>query len=233
MRNADWTTSVSVLDRITAVFEAFGEHGEGLGVSELARRANLPKSTVSRVAADLVEQRFLDRDGRKLYLGVRLFEFGQTVERPRKLREVALPLMHELRLATGRTVHLAVLEQTDVVLVAVVRARAESQPLGRVGERGPVHATALGKAMLAFSAHDVVDDVVLGELTEARTSRTATEREEWAPNRVSVASPVFGYGSVPVAAISVSGTVDDMDVVRFAPIVRAAAMNLSRRIVNG
>ena len=76
MRTADWTDSVSVLDRVTAVFEAFGEHDEGLGVSELARRANLPKSTVSRIAADLVEQRFLDRDGDKLYLGVRLFELG-------------------------------------------------------------------------------------------------------------------------------------------------------------
>ena len=79
MRTADWTESVSVLDRVTAVFEAFGEHDEGLGVSELARRANLPKSTVSRIAADLVEQRFLDRDGDMLYLGVRLFELGQTV----------------------------------------------------------------------------------------------------------------------------------------------------------
>ena len=71
MRTADWTDSVSVLDRVTAVFEAFGEHDEGLGVSELARRANLPKSTVSRIVADLVGQRFLERDGDKLYLGVR------------------------------------------------------------------------------------------------------------------------------------------------------------------
>ena len=91
MRTADWTDSVSVLDRVTAVFEAFGEHDEGLGVSELARRANLPKSTVSRIAADLVGQRFLDRDGDKLYLGVRLFELGQTVEQPRRLRRSRCP----------------------------------------------------------------------------------------------------------------------------------------------
>ena len=93
MRTADWTDSVSVLDRVTAVFDAFGEQDEGLGVSELARRANLPKSTVSRIAADLVAQRFLDRDGDKLYLGVRLFELAQTVEQPRRLRHFALPVM--------------------------------------------------------------------------------------------------------------------------------------------
>ena len=83
MRTADWTDSVSVLDRVTAVFDAFGEQDDGLGVSELARRANLPKSTVSRIAADLVAQRFLDRDGDKLYLGVRLFELA----RPSSSRE--------------------------------------------------------------------------------------------------------------------------------------------------
>ena len=66
MRTANWTDSVSVLDRVTAVFDAFGDDDHGLGVSELARRANLPKSTVSRIAADLVAQRFLDRDGELL-----------------------------------------------------------------------------------------------------------------------------------------------------------------------
>src|SRR6478735_7651554 len=120
MRTARWNESVSVLDRVTAVFDAFGEQDEGLGVSELARRANLPKSTVSRIAADLVAQRFLDRDGDLLYLGVRLFELGQTVELPRRLRQRALPVMKELRDTTGQTVHLAVLEGIDVVFIAIV-----------------------------------------------------------------------------------------------------------------
>src|SRR5918995_1444116 len=119
MRTADWTDSVSVLDGVTAVFEAFGEQDDGLGVSELARRANLPKSTVSRIAADLVAQRFLDRDGDKLYLSVRLFELGQTVEQPRRLRHAALPVMVELRDATGQTVNLAVLEGADVVIITI------------------------------------------------------------------------------------------------------------------
>src|SRR5688500_16971327 len=115
MRTADWTDSVSVLDRVTAVFDAFGEHDEGLGVSEMARRANLPKSSVSRIAADLVAQRFLDRDGDKLYLGVRLFELAQSVEQPRRLRHFALPVMAELRDATSQTVNLAVLDGAYVV----------------------------------------------------------------------------------------------------------------------
>lgn len=251
MRNADWTTSVSVLDRVTAVFDAFGELGESLGVSEIARRANLPKSTVSRIATDLVEQRFLDREGNKLCLGVRLFELGQTVERPRKVREAAFPLMRELRLATGRSIELAVLDRTDVVLVAVVRHGHAPGPLGRVGARRPAHMTALGKAMLAFSSEGVIEESMRGRL-DPRITRTfeepsellrrlagtrkthiAWERDECASGGASVASPILGHGSVPIAAISVTGSIEEIDVDRLGPLVRAAAAKLGYRIAAG
>ena len=251
MRTAEWTEAVSVLDRVTAVFEAFTEYDEGLGVSELARRANLPKSTVSRIAADLVEQRFLDRDGDKLYLGVRLFELGQTVEQPRRLRQLALPVMTDLRDATGQTVHLAVLEGTDVVFIAIVRGEPTAKPLARVGGRLPAHATALGKAIAgvlaagrrgahrvrrtraADAAHDLRAVGAAGELTEIRGSGIAAEREECATDRSCIASPILGLGGEPIGAISVAGSVEAMMPDRMASALRAAAMTLSRRIGGG
>ncbi len=251
MRTADWTETVSVLDRVTAVLEAFGEHDEGLGVSELARRANLPKSTVSRIAADLVGQRFLDRDGDMLYLGVRLFELGQTVEQPRSLRRFALPVMTDLRDATGQTVHLAVLEGTDVVFIAILRGEPTASPLARVGGRIPAHATALGKAILAFSPPEVVSRIaggglvqrtphtisepsaLLNELAAIRQSGVATEREECAIDRSCLASPILGLGGAPIAAVSVAGSVEAIMPARIAPAVRAAAMTLSKRIGGG
>jgi IclR family transcriptional regulator, acetate operon repressor len=251
MRTADWTDSVSVLDRVTAVFDAFGEQDEGLGVSELARRANLPKSTVSRIAADLVAQRFLDRDGDKLYLGVRLFELAQSVEQPRRLRHFALPVMAELRDATGQTVNLAVLEGADVVFVAIVRREPTSKPLSRIGGRLPAHATALGKAILAFSPQEVIERILQGglemrtphtitgptalqrELADVRRLGVATEKEECANDRACAASPILGHGGAPIAAISVTGSVSDVVPERMAPAVRSAAMTLSRRLDAG
>lgn len=252
MRTADWTDSVSVLDRVTAVFDAFGEHGEGLGVSELARRANLPKSTVSRIAADLVAQSFLDRDGDKLYLGVRLFELAHTVEQPRRLRHFALPVMTELRDATGHTVQLAVLEGADVVVLAIVRGEPTAcEPLVRIGGRLPAHATALGKAILAYSSPGVTERIIQGrlvsrtpqtisepsallrELTDIRRLGVATEQEECAIDRACAASPILGHGGTPVAAISVAGSVSDVVPDRVAPAVRAAAVTLSRRMAAG
>ena len=251
MRTADWTDSVSVLDRVTAVFDAFGEYDEGLGVSELARRANLPKSTVSRIAADLVAQRFLDRDDDKLYLGVRLFELAQNVEQPRRLRQHALPVMTDLRNATRQTVNLAVLEGGDVVYIAILRGESTSKPLATIGGRLPAHATALGKAILAFSPQEVVDRVIEGgleartphtisdpsvllrELTDIRRLGVATEKEECADGRACAASPIVGNGGLPVAAISVTGSASNVVPDRIAPAVRAAAVTLSRRIAAG
>jgi DNA-binding IclR family transcriptional regulator len=206
---------------------------------------------VSRIATDLVEQRFLDRDGDKLYLGVRLFELGQTVEQPRRLRQLALPVMTELRDATGQTVHLAVLEGRDVVFIAIVRGESTAKPLARVGGRLPAHATALGKAMLAFSPQEVVERVAYGglirrtphtisepsallrELAEVHRSGVAVERGECASDRSCVASPILGLGGAPLAAISVAGSVEAMMPERIGAVVRAAAMTLCRRIGGG
>ncbi|GAA1836238.1 IclR family transcriptional regulator [Agromyces salentinus] len=248
MRTADWTDSVSVLDRVTAVFDAFGEDDEGLGVSELARRANLPKSTVSRIAADLVGQRFLERDGDKFTLGVRLFELAITVEEPRRLRHLALPVMTELREVTGRAVNLAVLEGPDVVFLMTVRADPAEAPSARVGGRLPAYATALGKAILAFSPPAAVERVIEGglhprtrwtisdasefrrELTGIRRLGVATEKEECVLGRACVASPVLGPGGVPIAAISVAGSAASVVPERMASAVRAAGITLGRRI---
>jgi IclR family acetate operon transcriptional repressor len=251
MRTAGWTDAVSVLDRVTAVFDAFGEQDEGLGISELARRANLPKSTVSRIAADLVGQQFLDRDGDKLYLGVRLFELGQTVDQPRRLRHAAIPVMTELRDVTGLTVNLAVLAGSDVVIIAIVRSEPGAKSPARVGGRLPAHATALGKALLAFAPHAAVAGIVDGAL-ERRTPRTicdatdlrrelsdirlngySVEREECEAGRSCVGSVILGHGSEPLAALSVTSASPEFAADRVAPAVRAAGVTVSRRLTRG
>ena len=206
MRTADWTESVSVLDRVTAVFEAFGEHDEGLGVSELARRANLPKSTVSRIAADLVGQRFLDRDGDKLYLGIRLFELGQTVERPRRASR-ARTARHDRSAqpdrphrssrrpgGSGRRLH------RDRPWPARTEATRR-----RVGGRLPAHATALGKAILASSAPRTSSSPSrTAGSSGARRTRSASRRRccaSW-PRPTGAGPPPSGRNARPAAPAS-------------------------------
>ena len=145
---------------MTCILEAFDGDDRGLGISELALRAGLPKSTVSRLVATLVRQRYLERDGKLIHLGLRLFELGQLAEQPRELRIAALPVMADLRNQTGENVHLAIRDGGEVVCIAVMRGRSAGPSTVRTGGRLPLHATALGKAVLAHDSPSGIDDVL-------------------------------------------------------------------------
>ncbi len=241
--------AVGVLDRMTAIFEAFDENDRGLRVSELAARARLPKSTVSRLVSTLVRQGYLERSGPVIHLGLRLFELGQLAEEPLELRRSALPLVADLRDSTGETVTLAIPDGREMVCVAMMRG-ATSPWLTRVGGRVPAHATALGKTMLAFSDVIDVEGILLSglprlapgtivdatdltrQLAHIREQGVATEIREFLEDVSSVASPVFAESGALLAALSVSGRAVDFDVDRSAPAVRTAALALTRRLAS-
>lgn len=251
MRAASESDAVGVLDRMTAILEAFDEDDHGLRLSELAARADLPKSTVSRLVSTLVRERYLERDGRHIHLGLRLFELGRLANQPRELRAAALPIVADLRNRTGETVTLAIRDGHEMVCVALVRGQASAPPTSRVGGRFPTHATALGKAVLAFSdeadvdavlasrlarwtSHTIIDpERLMRELSEIRHTGLAVEVGEFATAAAAVASPVFAPSGGLVGAISVSGRVGEFDPERCASSVRAAALALTRRLAPG
>jgi DNA-binding IclR family transcriptional regulator len=248
MRTAEWNKSTSVLERAASVLGAFRIEDRSLGVSELARRTGLPKSTVARLTAELIRLQFLERQGSSLRLGLTLFELGQMVATPKELRRRAMGIMVDLRNATGQTVHLAVLDGTEVVYIEILRGRGAPPLPSRVGGRMPAHATAVGKAMLAFSSPDFIEDVLGGglqqvargtitdegalrrELVEIAASGLAREENESAAGSSCVASPVHDSGGALVAALSVSGYVGLLDVDRVGPAVRTAALALGRQL---
>jgi len=227
MRTATWTDSISVLDRVTAVLEAFGDD-DSLGVSEIARRANLPKSTVSRIATDLVRRRYLDRDGARLHLGLSLFELGQAVERPRMLRRLALPVMTELRNITGESISLGVLDGDHIILIASLAGRDGTGLT--VASRMLAHSTALGTAILAHSRESGAAPLPASHAwVEVRRTGVASE-EPGSTGTTSVASPILSRGSAPVGAIAVSGPPATVDRRRVGGLVRAAAAELGRQL---
>lgn len=248
MRADPESDAVGVLDRMTAILEAFDEDDHGLRISELAARADLPKSTVSRLVSTLVRERYLERDGKVIHLGLRLFELGQLAQEPRELRANALPVMADLRNRTGETACLAIRDGHEMVCIAVMRAHSSATPTSRIGGRIPTHATALGKAMLAFSddadtaafiasgltawtSQTIIDpDRLASELADIRQSGFAVELGEFAVDVSAVASPVFSPSGALVAAISVSGRFGDFHPARSASYVRAAALALTRRL---
>lgn len=245
MRPAERNDGATV-DRISALLSAYRPGDGGLGVSELARRTGLPKSTVHRLTGHLVDAGLLERSGTALRLGLRLFEIGQLATGHRDLVDAARPILADLRSATRNTVHLARLEGTEVVYFEVLPGPDAPNLPSRVGGRMPAHATGVGKAILAFSDEVVVDRVVATGLPRVST-RTITspailrrqllrvhdegvayEREESGTGTVCVACPVLDADGAPVAAVSVAGWSSRMRPERVAPAVRAAALTLSR-----
>ncbi|MBB4774956.1 IclR family transcriptional regulator [Actinomadura livida] len=236
------------LRRAVAVLTAFRADDDALGAAELARRSGLPRSTAHRIALDLVEAGLLERQGTRVRLGLKLFEIGQRVPRQRVLRDAAVPYMSDLREATRQTVHLAVLEGTEVVYVEILGSPGGPKLPSKVGGRLPAHVTGVGKAILAFSPPDAVQAVLDAGLVKA-SERSVTapgllarelatigregvayDREESGRGIVCAASPVLGPDGLAVGALSVSGWSNRLRPAAVAPAVHTAALTLSRTL---
>ena len=138
---------------MTAILEAFDE--DDRGPSHLRARARAPTCRSPRSRASCPRSCGSDTSSATasvIHLGLRLFELGQLAEQPRELRAAALPVMADLRNRTGETVYLAIRDGREMVCIAIMRGRGrrDARP-SRIGGRVPVHATALGKAVLAYS----------------------------------------------------------------------------------
>jgi DNA-binding IclR family transcriptional regulator len=246
MARPDNQDTVSSLTRGLSLLDLFSVRNSELSISELARRSGIPKSTTHRLVGDLIAWGAMERTSKGVRLGVHLFELGHLVPAQRRLREIAIPYAHNLNEVTQLTSNLAVRDGQDIVYIEKIASRSLRVPHSRVGGRLPLHATALGKAILAYSDASFTDSVLAGELkslsphtitdpdvlrTElAKVHRTkvAFDVEESQLGLFCVAAPVFANGSEVVGAISVTGATSLSQAERFAPVVRTTAMALSR-----
>jgi IclR family transcriptional regulator, KDG regulon repressor len=205
--------------------KSFSDDEYELGISDLAKRLGLAKSTVHRLAATLIEEGLLEQnpeDG-KYRLGLLLFELGSQVRRKMDVSAEARPALRTLAEKTGETVHLAVLDHRSVLYVNRIESNRAIRSGFGLGTRAPVHCTAMGKALLAFQDQDVIQDVIdaglpscaartiteprafLRELESVRARGYATEDEEIEAGLRSIAAPVRNDAGQVVAAMGISG----------------------------
>jgi DNA-binding IclR family transcriptional regulator len=238
----------SVLARAFALLTCFTANDTDLSLAKLASRTGIPKATVHRLVGQLAQCGAVERTPAGVRLGMRLFELGQLAPRHRDLREAALPHMEDLARATAHTVHLAVLDGTEVVYLEKLTGRHGPPLPSRVGGRMAAHCTGVGKALLAFSPAAAVNEVVASELVrrtphtitlpavlrrelaDIRRSGLAFDREESTPGVVCVACPVFGPTGAVVAAVSITGWSNRLDTGRVASAVRTATLAISRQL---
>jgi DNA-binding IclR family transcriptional regulator len=258
MRRSKSDYVIQTVTNALRVLEEF-RYDEELGVTELAKRLSLHKNNVFRLLATLEQMRFVEQEAEndRYRLGTACLGLGQAFSRTRSLTRLARSLVESLAAETRETAHLGVLDGFEVVHLD---GEAAGQVIGtrvRTGERLPVHASALGKALLACGERSEWERMdrewIRGGPLPAATAATITDRdkffehlrgvsgmgfaldiEECAPGLCCVAAPVRDANGRVVAALSVSAPVfrigvDEMHA-RLVPAVNGAAHELSRRL---
>ncbi|MFD8431985.1 IclR family transcriptional regulator [Streptomyces coelicoflavus] len=171
-----------VLERAFRVLGAFTEAGEGLALHTLAARAGLPKSTTSRIAAQLTDVGALERvDNGDFVVGLHLLEITSLAPRGHGLRAAALQFMQDLHRVTGRHILLAVRDGDEAVLVERLSARDAAAVKYRVGGRLPLFGA--GIALLAHAPGRI-----RRKRWRARTTRSASAGS-WPPYARTASAP--------------------------------------------
>jgi len=239
--------STSVM-KAMAVLDCFRSGDIELGVTEIARRTGIPKSSVHRACASLCEASYLEHTEHRGYrLALKVFELGGTALLGTGLRRDASRYLQRLTVLTSETSHLAVLDGVDVVYVDKIET-AKSNPMpSRVGHRNPAYATAVGKALLAgnasatatvaaramrgFTPSTITDgDQLRAELLNVKREGVAYDREERAIGTTCVAAPVRNHRGHVVAAISIAGASERMSperLIELSPVIRQVGVMLS------
>ena len=171
----------SVTSRVVALLGAFDTEHRALALSDLARRSGLPLTTAHRLVGELVAGGLLARRADGDYVvGRRPWDLGLLAPVQSGLRDVASPFLHDIYAATLATVHLAVRDGDRALYVDRLAGSASVPVVSQVGSRLPLHATGVGKVLLAWAPDDVragvLDDLV--RVTPYTITRPATLEEQ-------------------------------------------------------
>ena len=234
------------------VLKAFTTSEREWGVSDLARRLDIAKSTAHRLLATLTDEGLLEQDlGSGRYrLGLAVFDMAAAAQ-SMDLHEAVLTPMTELRNRSGETVQVAVLDGREVVYVERLDSPNTLRLFLEVGRRNAAHSTGCGKALLAFAPPDQLERTLKGwkmtsktphtitdvaklrlELAECRRRGYAVNRRESEAGVISVAAPIRDVSGRVVAAISVAGPAERLEPHEFqlAQVTMEVAATVSRRL---
>jgi DNA-binding IclR family transcriptional regulator len=222
--------------------------GIPIAVPDLARAANLPVSTTHRLVAELAALGAVQRTSAGVSMGLGLWELGERSAVLRRLREAALPELIELYESTGENVHLGVLAGHEVLYVAKANGKRAIPTLSEVGQRHPLHATGVGRAILLTRSAAWLDEY-LSDPLEAETRHTITDaaklrdviaaeavkgwaftRQEMTLGNISIAMPLRDRPGLPPAAIGIVAHAASADEVRLLPLLRRAVAAIETRL---
>lgn len=224
---------IQAVDRAFDIVESVTELNRA-GVSELARHVGLPKSTVHNHLNTLERAEYVVREDGEYRTGLKFLQISESARLQHDLYQVARPEVDQVVEKTGEISALMTEEHGRGVFIYRNRGSEAARIDTCVGDRVPIHCTALGKAILAFlpgqRRREIIDrrglpavnhntitdrDVLAQELETIRDEKIAYDDEERLNGLRSVAAPILdGSGSV-IGSISIAGPTHRMQGDRF------------------
>jgi len=250
---AEDAPAIQSLDRAVVLLAALAD-ADGMSLTEIAAAAELPASSCYRLLTTLARRGMVEFETptQLWHIGVESFRIGAAFLRRRKLAELGRAAMQALVDRSGETANLAVAEADTVVFVSQVETHAAIRAFFRPGTRSPMHASGIGKAILAqlppaqaasllartplvqFTPATITEPAALiRELAASRAQGFAVDDEERNLGMRCVAAAIFNEYGEPVAGLSLSGPSVRMTheaVARLGPEVAAAAAELTRAL---
>lgn len=247
--------NIRVLDRAIRILSLLAD-GKPRTPVEVSEGINLSPSTTFRLLTTLSYHNYIKRDERtnQYRLGLACLELAHAYADSNDLRKVALPELEALRDEVKETVHLAVLDNMEIVyLEKLTGLHAIGMMSSRVGGRAPAHCTGVGKVLLAFQKPDLVRshykkqgltrytdttiidlDVLIQELEDIRLRGFAFDKGEHEYEVRCIAAPIFDLSEEMVAALSISGPSARMDPLEDNDILiqktKQTALDISRQL---
>jgi DNA-binding IclR family transcriptional regulator len=236
---------IALTEKVFGVLEAFsGNPQNPLSLEDITRSVGLAKTTVHRLLYSMKKIGYVEQHaGSGMYLlAHKFFDLGRAMLPYQRVASLARPMLENLRLRCGESVHVAVLDKGLVTYVAVVESQNPFRCAAVTGEFNYAHSTALGKCLLAYLPEDQIVGIIrqhglpklarntitsgtqlLDELAKVREEGVAVNNEENIDGVISIAAPILEQDGMPVAALGVSGPA-----IRMEPILDAVRTEVKR-----
>lgn len=245
--------TVQALERGLSLLKILAKDSRA-NLTDLSLRVGMPPSSAYRLLSTLQKHEFteFDESTQEWMIGVEAFRIGSAFTQRTSLLEASREAMHRLMEETGETSNLAISDNGDVVFISQVETHHPIRAFFPPGARSAMHASGIGKALLAELAQPDVEsllrakgleeftaktltspDALFDDLTATRERGWSCDDEERHSGMRCVAAPIFNSFGEAIAGISVSGPTvrfTDRAVAEFGPQVRRAAGQITQAI---
>jgi DNA-binding IclR family transcriptional regulator len=223
--------AIKSIVKAAALVDLLAESERPLSLAAISKASGIAKSTLHGILATLISVGYVTQDeGTGNYrLGYHLFELGNRISGKIDERRIARPYMKKLSEITGETVHLAVLDEGEVLYIDKQESKNSIRIVTETGVKLPVHCTGVGKALLSgldpykikeivrkkgmekYTETTITDaDKLLAEIEKIKKQGFATDQQEFMIGLRCIAIPVFNHAEKVACAISISGPISRM-----------------------